>query len=160
MRTNSMAVTHPRTAADPLAALLPAGNPRYLQGAWRQRDLERIGATDRVLVLGEPRSAVDVVLALDEYGHRGTVRLVTPHGLLLTSLERIAPEAMERLTVLRAAGRLDVVAGSVGGADAYEDAFVVDVLPRGRTLHSSERYDWIVTCWRSGLRDSASRAAR
>jgi uncharacterized NAD(P)/FAD-binding protein YdhS len=63
-------------------------------------------------------------------------------------------------TALRGAGRLDVVAGSVGGADACEDAFVVDVLPRGRTLHSSERYDWIVTCWRSGLRDSASRAAR
>jgi hypothetical protein len=50
------------------------------------------------------------------------------------------------LAALRAAGRLDVCAGDVTGAAAYDDKFVVDVLARGRTLRSSERYDWIVSC--------------
>jgi uncharacterized NAD(P)/FAD-binding protein YdhS len=131
---------------DPLAALLPAGNPRCLQGAWSAADLARIGTDDRVLVLGAARSGLDAVLALDAQGHRGIVRLVSPHGLLLMARESVAPEAAERLAALRAAGRLDVCAGWVRGADAYGDSFVVDVLPRGRTLHSSERYDWIVNC--------------
>ena len=146
---------------DPLAALLPAGNSRYLQGAWSLDDLERIGATDRVLVLGTARLGVDAVLALEEQGHRGTVRLVSPRGLLLTARERIAPEEAGRVAALRAAGRLDVCAGWVRGADAYGDTFVVDILPRGRTLHSSERYDWILNCTAAReLRGSASRAAR
>jgi hypothetical protein len=34
----------------------------------------------------------------------------------------------------------------VRGAAAYGDTFVVDVLPRGRKTHLSERYDWIVNC--------------
>ena len=136
---------HPDTF-DPLASLLPAGNPRYLQGAWSASDLGRIRATDRVLVLGAARSSIDAVLALNEQGHRGTVRLVSPRGLLFTARERLAPEVAERLAALRAAGRLDVCAGRVRGADAYGDTFVVDILPRGRTLHSSERYDWILNC--------------
>jgi uncharacterized NAD(P)/FAD-binding protein YdhS len=52
----------------------------------------------------------------------------------------------ERLGALRAAGRLEVCAGDVTDAAAYGDTFVVDILPRGRSLHSSERYDWIVSC--------------
>ena len=135
-------------SSDPLASLLPAGNPRHLQGAWLAPNLERIGAADRVLVLGAPLAAVDAVLALDEQGHRGSIRLVSRRGLLHTVREGIAPEKAERLGALRAAGRLDVCAGEVTGAAAYGDKFVVDVLPRGRTLHSSERYDWIISCTR------------
>jgi len=131
---------------DPLAALLPAGNPHHLQGAWSTTDLERIGAADRVLVLGAPLAAIDAVLALDEQGHRGAIRLVSRHGLLHAVHDGIAPHQARRLAALRAAGRLDVCAGEVTGAAAYGDKFVVDVLPRGRTLHSSERYDWIVSC--------------
>ena len=59
---------------------------------------------------------------------------MSPRGLLLTARERIAPEVAERFAALRAAGRLDVCAGWVRGAEAYGDTFVVDVLPRGRTL--------------------------
>jgi uncharacterized NAD(P)/FAD-binding protein YdhS len=152
-------VSRPEVGADPLAALLPAGNPRYLQGAWSVRDLERIGAMDRVLVLGVALSAIDAVLALDAQGHRGTVRIVSPRALLLTA-GRIEPEASARLAALRASGRLEVCAGSVRNAEAYDDTFVVDVLPRGRTLHVSERYDWIVNCTAvDELRGSASRAA-
>lgn len=136
----------PGDAMDPLAALLPAGNPRYLRGEWSERELERIGVMDRVLVLvfGPARPAVDAVLALDAQGHRGTVCLVSPRGLLLAARERLAPNAAERLAALRAAGRLEVCAGHVRDVAAYGETFVVDVLPRGRTLHASERYDWIL----------------
>ena len=133
---------------DPLASLLPAGHPRHLQGAWSLSDLESIEVADRVLVLGAPLLGVDAVLALWRQGHRGAIRLVSPRGLLHAVREGVAPEVAERLAALRAAGRLDVCAGEVTGAAAYGDTFVVDILPRGRTLHSSERYDWIVSCTR------------
>lgn len=131
---------------DPLADLLPAGNPRYLRGVGSDSDLEQIGTTDRVLVLGGTRAAVEAVLALDEQGHRGVVCVVAPHGLLLAARERLGPGVAERLAALRAAGRLDVCAGVVRDVAAYGNTFVVDVLPRGRRLHSSERYDWILGC--------------
>jgi uncharacterized NAD(P)/FAD-binding protein YdhS len=99
-----------------------------------------------VLVLGAPLSGVDTVLAVYDQGHRGAVRLVSPRGLLHAVCAGLAPEAAERIGALLAAGRLDVCAGDVTGAAAYGDTFVVDVLPHGRTLHSSERYDWIVSC--------------
>jgi uncharacterized NAD(P)/FAD-binding protein YdhS len=131
---------------DPLASLLPAGNPRHLQGAWSVNDLKDIGVTDRVLVLGAPHSCVGAVLALHAQGHRGAVRLVSPRGLLHAVRDGVAPEVAERLAGLRATGQLEVCAGEVTGAAAYGDTFVVDVLLRGRALHSSERYDWIVSC--------------
>ena len=58
----------------------------------------------------------------------------------------VAPFVAERLSQLLVAGRLQVFTGSVRGAAAYGDTFVVDVLPRGRKTHLSERYDWIVNC--------------
>jgi len=141
---------------DPLAALLPAGNPRYLQGGWSVNDIERIGPTDRVLVLGVALSAVDAVLALDARGHRGTIRVVSPRAKLLTA-GLIEPLVAARIAALRLAGRLDVCAGSVRGAEAYGDTFVVDILLRDRALHASERYDWIVNCTAvDELTDSAS----
>jgi len=165
MRTNlrfaiSRDISQLDADGDPLATLLPAGDARYLQGAWSAEDLHRIGVADRVLVLGIARSAIDTVLALDAQGHRGTVRIVSPHALLLAS-GRIEPGVRARLAALRAAGRLEICAGTVDGAEAYADAFVVDVLPRGRRLHVSERYDWIVNCTTvAELRGSVSRAGR
>jgi uncharacterized NAD(P)/FAD-binding protein YdhS len=145
MRANQrLAVTD--YTPDPLESLLPAGNPRHLQGTWSAANLESMGAEDRVLVLGAPLAAINAVLALDEQGHRGAIRLVSRHGLLHAVHDAIAPHQARRLAALRAAGRLDVCAGEVTGAAAYGDKFVVDVLPRGRTLHSIERYDWIVSC--------------
>ena len=129
---------------DPLAGLLPAGNPRYLGSPCEQDDLARIGATDRVLVLGAGLTALDVALELDEQGHRAPIRLVSSHGLAARTRRLVGPPVAERLTALLAEGRLEVTAGQVRGAAAYGDTFVVDILPRGRTLHSSERYDWIV----------------
>jgi uncharacterized NAD(P)/FAD-binding protein YdhS len=145
--------------SNPLEALLPAGNPRYLHGGWSVRDLERIGPTGRVLVLGVALSAIDAVLALDAQGHRGTVRVVSPRAQLLTA-GRIDAQAAARIAALRLLGRLEVCAGVVRGAEAYGATFVVDVLPRGRALHVSERYDWIVNCTAvDELTSSASLAA-
>ena len=67
---------------DPLKTLLPSGSARYLRNPWAADDLARIDAEDRVLVLGTGLTAVDVVLALEQQGHRGTVRLVSRRGLL------------------------------------------------------------------------------
>jgi len=43
-------------------------------------------------------------------------------------------------------GRVEVWAGVITGAASYGDTVIVDVLPHGRRLHSSERYDWILDC--------------
>jgi uncharacterized NAD(P)/FAD-binding protein YdhS len=86
-------------------------------------------------VLGTGRAAVDAVVALERQWHRGLIRLVSRSALL-----------PPRLATLRAAGRVEVWAGVIAGAASYGDTFVVDVLPHGRKLHSSERYDWIVDC--------------
>jgi uncharacterized NAD(P)/FAD-binding protein YdhS len=140
---------------DPLAALLPAGNPRYLRCSWSLEELAQIGANERVLVLGAGSAAIDAVLALDEQGHRGTIRLVASRGLLPPA----APDVAERLAALQGLGRLEVCAGRVRGAAAYDDTFVVDILPRGRTLHASVRYDWIVNTTSAGD-DQRYRASR
>ena len=136
--------------SNPEATDLATGNQlwcrRDLRGAWTARDLASIGVADRVLVLGAPLSGADAVLSLYDQGHRGAIRLVSPRGLLQAVRAGIPPEVAERIGVLLAAGRLEVCAGDVTGAAAYGDTFVVDILPRGRTLHLSERYDWIVSC--------------
>jgi uncharacterized NAD(P)/FAD-binding protein YdhS len=140
----SRASFEPDTQRDPLAGLLPAGNPRYLRSPCDAADLALVGATDRVLVLGAGLTALDVALELDEQGHRTPIRLVSSHGLAARTQRLVGPPVAERLTALLAEGRLEIRAGEVRGAAAYGDTFVVDILPRGRTLHSSERYDWIV----------------
>jgi uncharacterized NAD(P)/FAD-binding protein YdhS len=148
----------PAAAPDPLAAMLPAGLPRYLRDAWSSEDLAGIGQDDRVLVLGTGLAAVGVVLTLDGQGHRAPIRLVSRHGLLP---QRLAPPTIERLAALHAAGRLEICAGRVGGAAAYGDTFVIDILPRSRTLHLSERFDWIINCTAHTTRvRSNSRASR
>jgi uncharacterized NAD(P)/FAD-binding protein YdhS len=136
----------PAASTDPLAAFLPAGNPRYLQGPWSTEGLEQIAPTDRVLVLGAGLAAIDAVLELDDQGHEAPIRLVSSHGVQSRTQRLVAPFVAERLAHLLAAGRLQVFTGSVRGAAAYGDTFVVDVLQRGRKTHSSERYDWIVNC--------------
>lgn len=120
---------------DPLASLLPVGVPRYVRKPWSVQALARIDTADRVLVLGTGPAAADVVAALEQQWHRGLIRLVSRTGLL-----------PERLAALRAAGRVEVWVGRIEGAASYGDTFVVDILPHGRKLHSSERYDWIVDC--------------
>jgi len=123
------------TEPDPLASLLPAGAPRYLRKPWPGHELARVDTDDRVLVLGTGLAAVNVVVALEQQWHRGLIRLVS-HSPLLP----------QRLAALLAAGRVEVWVGRIEGAASYDDTFIVDVLPHGRKLHWSERYDWIVDC--------------
>lgn len=120
---------------DPLGSWLPAGALRYVRQPWSAPELARIGADDRVLVLGAGLAAVNLVAALAQQWHRALIRVVSPRALL-----------PQRLAALRGAGRVEVWVGRIGGAAAYGDAFVIDILPHGRKLHSSERYDWIVDC--------------
>jgi uncharacterized NAD(P)/FAD-binding protein YdhS len=115
--------------------MLPSGAARYLRKPWSTQDLGRIDTDERVLGHGVGLAAVNLVAALQHQWHRGLVRLVSREELP-------AP----RLADLRAAGRVEVWAGCIRGAAAYGDACVVDVLPHGRKLHSSERYDWIIDC--------------
>ena len=145
------------TRPDPLASLLPAGVPRYLR-TWSAKDLARIGSHDRVLLLGAGPTALEVVLALADQGHRALVRLVSCNKVLPPALrpqrqpfrdakrQRAASSVAERLAALQAAGQVEVCAGRVTGAAAYGDTMVVDVLPARRALHVSERFDWIVNC--------------
>ena len=132
--TAAIATGH-ATKADPLASLLPVGAPRYVRKPWSADALARVAIDDRVLVLGTGPAAVAAVIALEQQRHRGLIRLVSRSALL-----------PDRLAALRAAGRVEVWAGVIAGAASYGDTFVVDVLPNGRKLHSSERYDWIVDC--------------
>lgn len=120
---------------DPLASLLPLGVPHYLRAPWSAQELAGIAADERVLVLGTGAAAADVVAALRQQRHVGLIRLVTRTGLL-----------SPRLAELRAAGGVEVWVGRVEGAASYGSRFVVDILPHGRKLHSSERYDWIIDC--------------
>jgi uncharacterized NAD(P)/FAD-binding protein YdhS len=127
--------TGPASNFDPLASLLPVGTPRYLRRPWRALALEAVATDDRVLVLGTGPAAAAAVIALVQQGHRGLIRLVSRSALLA-----------DRLAALRAAGRVEVWAGVITGAASYGDTVIVDVLPHGRRLHSSERYDWILDC--------------
>ena len=120
---------------DPLALLLPAGAPRYVRKPWSARELARIGADDRVLVLGAGDAAANLLAALEQQWHRAPIRIVAQSALL-----------PQRLAELLATGRADLRVGEISGAASYGDTFVVDVLPHGRKVHSSERYDWIVDC--------------
>jgi uncharacterized NAD(P)/FAD-binding protein YdhS len=132
---NAPVATARGSAADPLAAMLPAGGERYLRKPWSMHDLTEIGTDDRVLVMGTGSTAVQTVAALQRQWHRGLIRLVSRETLL-----------PQRLLDLRAAGRVEVWVGRIKDAAGYGDTFVVDVLPHGRRLHSSERYDWIIDC--------------
>jgi uncharacterized NAD(P)/FAD-binding protein YdhS len=110
-----------------------------------------------VLILGAGRAALDAVLELDGQGHQAPIRLVASRGLPPLTQQLATPSALKRLSALLNAGRREVYAGSIGGAAAYDDTIVVDVLPRGRRTHVSERYDWIVNAAES-FTDSDSHA--
>jgi uncharacterized NAD(P)/FAD-binding protein YdhS len=76
-----VATGHPKPA-DPLRGAVPDDAPRYLRDPWRHDDLERVAAADSVLLLGAGLTAVDVVLALEQRGHRGPVHALSRRGLL------------------------------------------------------------------------------
>jgi uncharacterized NAD(P)/FAD-binding protein YdhS len=57
-------------------------NERCIPDPWSPGVLDRVGPTDTVTLLGTGLTAVDVVLALAENGHQGSIRAISRHGLL------------------------------------------------------------------------------
>lgn len=55
---------------------------RYRRDPWEPRALQGLGPDEPVLLLGTGLTMIDVCLALDERGHRGTIHALSPRGLL------------------------------------------------------------------------------
>lgn len=55
-------------------------HPGYHANPWARGTLETIGPDDAVLLVGSGLTAVDVLLALHQHGHRAPVRVVARHG--------------------------------------------------------------------------------
>jgi len=69
----------------PSDALLPgitAGSARYAGYAWAPNALENIEEMRSILLIGSGLTSVDTVLALRERGFRGTIYILSRHGLL------------------------------------------------------------------------------
>ncbi|MBL9099997.1 MAG: FAD/NAD(P)-binding protein [Myxococcales bacterium] len=62
------------------AALL--ASPRVVGDPWADGALSRVAADESVLLIGTGLTAVDVLLALHNHGHRGQLVAVSRHGLL------------------------------------------------------------------------------
>jgi uncharacterized NAD(P)/FAD-binding protein YdhS len=60
----------------------PGASDRCLSSPWEPAALARIGPSETVTLVGTGLSAVDVLLALREDGHRGPVHAISRHGLL------------------------------------------------------------------------------
>jgi uncharacterized NAD(P)/FAD-binding protein YdhS len=59
-----------------------APSHRYIRYPWVQDALDRIGATDVVLILGSGLTAVDQIFTLRNRGFQGTIHVISSRGLL------------------------------------------------------------------------------
>ncbi len=75
-----LATGHP-PPADPFGGALRAA-PRYVRDPWRHDEIAAIAPADSVLVIGTGLTAVDIVLELEQRGHRGPIHAVSRRGLL------------------------------------------------------------------------------
>jgi uncharacterized NAD(P)/FAD-binding protein YdhS len=57
-------------------------NERCISNPWSPDVLDQVGPADTVTLLGTGLTAVDVLLALAERGHHGSIRAISRHGLL------------------------------------------------------------------------------
>ena len=57
-------------------------SPRYFRSPWHRDVFETIGGEDTVLIIGTGLSMVDVVLKLNNIGHRGKIVAISTRGLL------------------------------------------------------------------------------
>jgi len=58
------------------------GHERCISDPWTPEVLDQVGPAATVTLVGTGLTAVDVLLALAERGHRGSVRAISRHGLL------------------------------------------------------------------------------
>jgi uncharacterized NAD(P)/FAD-binding protein YdhS len=106
---------------------MPAGCGVEAVSAWSQSASEALEPEASVLLLGSALTAVDVALALDERGHRGTIHVVSRHGkwplVHGASTARIPSSpprsAATARTILRA---IRIQAASAGGWQAAVDS--------------------------------------
>lgn len=68
--------------ADPLAAWLPDGSPRYLRDPWAAGGLDEVAPDEAILLVGTGLTMIDVLLTLERQGHRGRVHALSRRGLL------------------------------------------------------------------------------
>jgi uncharacterized NAD(P)/FAD-binding protein YdhS len=59
-----------------------ATDPRAIRDPWRSQGLAGIAPDDRVLILGSGLTMADVVVELQDRGHRGPIVVVSRHGFL------------------------------------------------------------------------------
>lgn len=55
---------------------------RYVGSAWSAEALSALDPEEPILLIGSGLTAVDLVLALEAQGHRGTIHVISRHGLL------------------------------------------------------------------------------
>jgi uncharacterized NAD(P)/FAD-binding protein YdhS len=70
---------HPPPDPDPLGDIPPANYASY---AWAPNSVEGIPKAGHVLLLGSGLTSIDVILALEHKGFRGTFHVLSRHGLL------------------------------------------------------------------------------
>ncbi|HLZ10322.1 MAG TPA: FAD/NAD(P)-binding protein, partial [Chloroflexota bacterium] len=56
-------------------------SPRYVANAWTAGAVERIGPAEPVLLIGAGLTMVDVAVALQANGHRGSILAISRHGI-------------------------------------------------------------------------------
>lgn len=98
----------------PVAEGTVPDSPRVIRDPWDQAALDRIGAEDAVLVIGTGLTMADMLLALDERGHRGPVVALSRRGLMPTVHAPTVPGRMDLDAAPRTArGLLRWVRGAV-----------------------------------------------
>ncbi len=75
-----IASSHPAPTL-PGALRACSNHPRVIADALRQGALDRVGADERVLIVGAGLTALDVVASLDARGARGAITLISRRGL-------------------------------------------------------------------------------
>ena len=111
-------------------------NERCISDPWRPGVLDRVAPAATVTLLGTGLTAVDVLLALSERGHHGSVRAISRHGLLprahvagpqpRPTMEVGYPEPGTRQTRLLLRQLRDAVTKAEAGGGDWRD--VVDML--------------------------------
>ena len=66
----------------PAKAIDAGARERIVSNPWADAWLERIDKDDEILILGSGLTMVDQVLALNEYGHRGKIHVLSRRGLV------------------------------------------------------------------------------
>ncbi len=76
-----LAVSHPAPAILPVLRPLAAAE-RFIANPWGEDIRRKIGADDRVLIIGTALSTADAVATLDAIGHQGNIVAISRRGLV------------------------------------------------------------------------------